>query len=119
MFALNSTATSVGGLEISNANNVTVIPSAAFLLYPGTYSLQLNLSSVSLSAPSPVQFRLSAGNIAGNIIVASSQISSGQNSVAVNFTLNNFYANAELFLTGLNFQGSVTIQSMSIQETEA
>ena len=119
MFALNSSATSVGGLEISNANNVTVIPSTTFLLYPGTYSLQLNLSSVSLSAPSPVQFRLSAGNVAGNIIVALSHISSGQNSVVVNFTLSNFYANAELFLTGLNFQGSVTIQSMSIQETEA
>jgi hypothetical protein len=98
---------------------VTVIPSAAFLLYPGTYSLRLNLSNVSLDAPSSVQFRLSADNVAGNIMVASSQIDSGQNSVIVNFTLDNFYASADLFMTGLNLYGTVTIQSMSIQETEA
>lgn len=119
MFALNSSAISAGGLQISNAINVTVIPSAAFLLYPGTYSLRLNLSNVSLDAPSSVQFRLSADNVAGNIMVASSQIDSGQNSVIVNFTLDNFYASADLFMTGLNLYGTVTIQSMSIQETEA
>ena len=119
MFALNSTATSVGGLEISNASNVTVIPSTSFLLYPGTYSLHLNLSGVSIASSSGIQFRLSAENVAGNIILASSTISSGQNSVTVNFTLDNFYANAELFMTGLNFQGSMTLQSMSIQETGA
>ncbi|MCL5882296.1 MAG: hypothetical protein M1592_06955, partial [Candidatus Thermoplasmatota archaeon] len=119
MFALHANATSAGGLEISDASNVTVIPSTSFLLYPGTYSLVLNLSSVSMMSPSGIQFRLSAENVAGNIILASSVISSGQNSVTVNFTLDNFYANSELFMTGLNFQGSMTLQSMSIQETGA
>lgn len=119
MFALNSSAAISGGLEISDAVNATVIPSTTFLFYPGTYSVQLNISGVSLANPADIQFRLSASNVPGNLILASSQIMDGQSSVTVNFTLHNFYANAELFMTGLNFQGSMSLQSMNIRQTGA
>ncbi len=118
MFPLNSSEVLDGGLEISNASNVTVIPSTSFLFYPGMYSLQLNLSSVSLNGSAVFQIRLSASDVSGNIVLASPQISNGQNLVTVNFTLDNFYVNSEVFITGMNFQGSVMLQSMSIQEME-
>ncbi len=119
MVVLNSSYSTNGALILHNASDASIIPAESLTLYPGTYVAYINLTEVNITGMGKIDLRLSAYDMPGNMVLYSSGLVNGNDSVKVVFTLDNFYSNTDIFITNLTFSGTVAINSISLRETQA
>lgn len=116
MAVLNASYQIRDGLVMHNVSSASIIPAYSMILYPGTYSAVINLSGSNLTGTADLNLRLSAYDLSGNILLKNSSISEGQRSIRIVFSIDNFYSDANIFITNLTFTGTVSFSSISLQE---
>ncbi len=119
MVALNSSYSIDNGLLLQNASSASILPAESTILYPGSYVAYLNLSEVKITGHGTFELRLSAFDVPGNTVLDVANLMDGQSTIMMNFTLDNFYSNANIFITNLTFTGTVAVNSIYMEETAA